>query len=205
MFPPTKRQRLENPPSWMDCETLSSVAAPFETPIRTPLVSQLTKEIFIERFQKEILVRFHYSLSNQMLVEPPSSLEDVMSQRTVLKKRILVGTNACTRALEAAVYGKGSSPLLLVLAADLNPPTILAHTPVLAKQTRVPILLLPGLASAELGKALGTKKVAIMCFQPHVPIYRGDLVERDVHGAVDSFVDFMLQKLQGKPKHQDSN
>jgi ribosomal protein L7Ae-like RNA K-turn-binding protein len=200
MFRPTKRQRLENPPSWMDCETLASVAAPFETPIRTPLVSQLTKEIFIERFQKEIVGRFQFSLSSQLRVDGPSSLQDVKSRRTVLKQRILVGTNACTRALEAAVYSKGSCPMLLVLAADLNPPTILAHIPVLAKQTRVPILLLPGRASIELGKALGAKKVAILCFQPHVPVYQGTLVEQEVHGAVDSFVDFMLQKLhvQGK-------
>ncbi len=181
----------------MDCETLASVAAPFETPIRTPLVSQLTKEIFMDRFQQAIVSRFQFSLSSHLRGDDPSSLQDVKSRRTVLKQRILVGTNACTRALESAVYSsKGLSPLLLVVAADLNPPTILAHIPVLAKQTRVPILLLPGRASQELGKILWTKKVAIMCFQPHVPIYKGTSVEQEVHGAVDSFVDFVLQKLR---------
>jgi ribosomal protein L7Ae-like RNA K-turn-binding protein len=200
MSRPTKRQRLENPPSWMDCETLESVAAPFETPIRTPLVSQLTKEIFMDRFQKEIVSRYQFSLSSQLRGDDPSSLQEVKSRRTVLKQRILVGTNACTRALESAVFSKGLSPLLLVVAADLHPPTILAHIPVLAKQTRVPILLLPGRASFELGKALGTKKVAILCFQPHVPVHEATEAEEEVNGSVDSFVDFMLQKLnvQGK-------
>jgi ribosomal protein L7Ae-like RNA K-turn-binding protein len=185
----------------MDCETLASVAAPFETPIRTPLVSQLTKEIFMDRFQKEIVSRFQFSLSSQLRGDDPTSLQDVKSRRTVLKQRILVGTNACTRALESAVYSsKGLSPLLLIVAADLNPPTILAHIPVLAKQTHVPILLLPGRASFELGKALGTKKVAILCFQPHEPVDEATEAEEEVHGAVDSFVEFMLQKLQAQGK-----
>jgi hypothetical protein len=72
----------------MDCETLATVAAPFETPIRTPLASQLTKEIFIERFQKEIVSRFQFSLSSQLRVDDTLSLQDVKSRRTVLKQRI---------------------------------------------------------------------------------------------------------------------
>jgi ribosomal protein L7Ae-like RNA K-turn-binding protein len=187
----------------MDCESLSSVVSPFtETPIHTPVVSQLTKEIFLERFQKEILSRFHFSLSSQLRVESDSSVEDAKIIRAVLKRRILVGTNACTRALEASAYSQGVAPLLTVLAEDVQPPTILAHIPVLAKQSNVPILLLADWrASFELGKLLGTRKVAILCFQSQVPVNPGTLLEQQVHGAVDSFAEFMLQKLQKTALH----
>eukprot|EP00797_Seminavis_robusta_P023050 Sro374_g129170.1 n/a (111) ;mRNA; r:6713-7045 len=64
-------------------------------------------------------------------------------------------------------------PGLVVLARDIYPPTILSHVPVMAKKIAqsndgkgggLPILLLPGRASKELGKAFGPKHVSIVVF-----------------------------------------
>jgi len=196
MFPrPTKRQRLEQPPSWMDCENIATVASPYaEMPLQTPIASQLTKEIFLERFQKEVLEPFHFSLSSQLQVDPNTSLVDTKQCRSILKQRIIVGTNACTRVLEAACTQRGTPPRLVVLTTD-TPPTILVHVPVLCQQHQIPMLLLGGPASLELGKVLGTKKVGIFAFSPHAGVYPGTPLQCNVHSAVDSFVDFVQSKI----------
>lgn len=204
MFRPTKRQRLECPPSCLDIETLQTVPTipSLVSPpalIRTDLASQLAKELFLERFQKEVVIPFRYSLSSQLQID--TNLEDAMRRRELLKQRIPVGTNACTRVLEAASYEKGPAPILLVVAAEgIKPPTMLLHIPVLARQLRVPLLLLPGEASAEeLGKLLGIKRVAILAFLPHINIYREGTpaVEAELHSAVNSFVEFVRTKVPG--------
>jgi ribosomal protein L7Ae-like RNA K-turn-binding protein len=211
MFRPTKRQRLEAPPSWLDNEALNSVASPFaaQPTLKTAIVSQFTKELFLERFQKEIRDRFCFSLSSQLLVDPGSNrpLYDIELWRGILKGRIAFGDNAVTRILEAASYQETQAPQLIVMATDLQPPTQLAHIPILCRQlatcrhVHIPLMLLPGPSSLELGKLLGTRRVSVLAFMPR---YKGndsmDLEERRdhadayVHDAVDSFVAFICSK-----------
>jgi ribosomal protein L7Ae-like RNA K-turn-binding protein len=184
----------------MDCESIEAVVAPpfHQQPVlRTPLASQVTKEIFLERFRKEILDRFNFSLCSQIRIEGKETLADIKQRRNILKQRIPIGINAVTRALEAACYGKRPAPSLVVLTSDLHPPTLQAHIPVLAAQLRTPVFLLPGDASSEeLGKLLGTKRVAALAFLPHAAVYQMTSQEEQVHGAVDSFVAFVRGKLE---------
>lgn len=96
------------------------------------------------------------------------------------KERIVLGTNQCTRILERTMGGSGTTenndashtiqkavlPSLIVLARDVYPPTMLAHVPVLARRYDIPLLLLPGRASVELGKAMGLKRTSVLLFLP---------------------------------------
>lgn len=202
MFRPTKRQRIENPPSWLDCQSLSTIASPFgENPIRTTVVSEFTKELVLDRFNKEILTRYNFSLSSQLRVDNDVSLHDMLECRKILQSRILVGVNRCTTALEQACYRGGMKSILLIVSGDVEPPTMLSHIPVLAHQTHTPVLLLPGPASNDLGRLLGTKRVALVCFLAHDGDTPMVALEQGVHQAVDSFVAFAVSKIQGEKEY----
>jgi ribosomal protein L7Ae-like RNA K-turn-binding protein len=191
---PTKRQRIECPPSWMDCETISAVPY-LNSIIRTPVASQVTKEIFLERLEKEIVKRFRFSLSSAQHKLHEDD-ETSKKRRNLLRKRIQIGTNACTQALQK----QQQQPRLVVVAGSNAPPAIvLAHIPVLTRQQKVPLLLLPATAQ-EVGKVLGTKRVVILTFlgrQDDEDATTSDDDEQ-VHDAVDSFVDFMRLKVPTK-------
>lgn len=245
--PPTKKRRAQHPRSLADNESLACVASPFG-PIRTLVASQVEKEIFLERLDKEIVKRFSFSLSNSKVGQQQrqqqgpmflvggklvsrnqgnnnvnernkrkmndcngdnnnidSECEDVSKEQVdstqqppkdmLLKMRMIVGTNQCTRALESAMAGAGPAPALVVLAKDLHPPTILAHILLLAKQKVAPILLLPGRASVELGKILGTKKVGIFIMLPSVAADKESDIRSGYHKDIDSFIEFVKAKL----------
>ena len=75
---PAKRSRTEPPVCWMDCTSLTKVPAPClldakntDSPpiIETKLATDATKEIFLDRFRKEIVNRFHFSLRSQLKQE----------------------------------------------------------------------------------------------------------------------------------------
>jgi ribosomal protein L7Ae-like RNA K-turn-binding protein len=197
---PTKRQRKEHPQSLLDNESLACVASP-DGSIRTPVVCHVTKEIILDRLDKEICKPFHFSLKvpradrpkiqkNGKMISLPrgkatgTKIEDPI--KALVKSRIKIGTNECTRALESKSV---TMPELIILARDVHPPTILAHIPYLAKNTS--ILLLPGRASFELGKVLGAKKVAIMVFLQRPK----DTTEQQEHDRIDSIVAFLKQKI----------
>jgi ribosomal protein L7Ae-like RNA K-turn-binding protein len=234
-----KKQKAP-PRSFLENESLSSVVGfPAENLepgatviINTPVASAVTKEIFFERFEKEIIQPFefrfqsnskskeagHYAVLNGKLQKlsrttknvTPSSKETprhedattgressssaAATKRKLLKARLLVGTNQCSRALEAAQAGTSPIPSLMVLSRDIYPPTMLAHAPVLACKLSIPLLLLPGKASSELGKVLGTKKTSIMLFLPSKE--SGDALR-----AIDSFIEFVIQQI---PKEEGS-
>jgi hypothetical protein len=180
----------------MDCGALTAVPSPKPQRliIRTNMASQHSKEIFLDRFQKEIVERLQFSLSS-------SSSSLVHSYRhDVLKQRIRIGTNTCSRVLEAACYRNGPVPLLVVVAAeDLSPVTPLVNIPVLTDQLKVPLLLLPGSACFELGRTLRVSKVSIIIFMPSDTINGcSEKLERDDSSdrqMVDSFVDFVISKI----------
>lgn len=206
MFRPTKRQRIEHPVCWMDCESIETIPCPLVVGqqqqcimVKTPVATVLTKEIFLDRFQKEILQPFRFSLSSQIQICEGETLEQVKARRDVLQKRIVCGINAVTSTLEAAVCCKAPIPLLLVLTIDVYP-SLTAHLPILAQQIPVPILLLPGAqSSSELGKLLGTKKVAALAIVPplHADYNMAD-DECRVHAAVNSLARFIRDKIASK-------
>jgi hypothetical protein len=221
MLRATKRQRLDNPSSWMDCESIGAViSSPLHVEkqgtsditsntgiLRTPPASDHTTALFYERFEIEILKRFRFSLSSQIqILEDDVPVHTIKRNRMILQQRIRVGINACTRSLEASLRCVNDrqrleeQPVLLILTSDITPPTIQAQLPVLASQMSppVPVLLLSGSSSStELGKLLGTKHVASIVFMSKgcshdLNIERVD--DQLVHSAVDSFVDYIRKK-----------
>ena len=138
----------------------------------------------------------------------------------VVKMRLVVGVNQCTRALEAAANNankKNCKPSLVLLSRDVRPPTILAHVPVLCQQMGIPAVVLPGRASVELGKAVGGRSVAVALFLPRSTDNTGDTNDPDdnkeekktmlsndgpsdgqileCHRRIDSYVKFALSKV----------
>lgn len=183
---PTKRQRKENPPSWLQNHSLANAASPWGT-IQTPVCSSLQKEIFLSRLQRELIQPFFQQQE-----------QNVKKKRRWNNPLVLLGVNQCTRFLEKALNNSTNTtitttitPSLIVLARDIYPPTILSHIPVLAKQLQIPILLLPGKASKELGQAIGTQRTSILLFLQQ---------EQDKPSATDnanvpSFVQFVKETL----------
>ena len=121
-------------------------------------------------------------------------------KREFLRTRMIMGINQCSKLLEEAFLSaeqqeqkKESAPTLIILARDVFPPTMVAHIPVLASRLDIPLLLLPGKASVELGQALGTKKTSILVFLPSSQQDAEDLDPR--HQAIDSFVKFVAAKV----------
>lgn len=209
---PSKRQRKEYPPSWLENESLAVVASPLpgEDAIRTPVASSAAdKGLFLERFQKEIINRFQFSLSVSKKEIAASLSSSNNSKRLLLKQRLKIGTNPCTRILEKAAMAVSKNaddknkvdgiiiPSLIVMARDIYPPTILSHIPILAKQVKTPILLLGGQASIELGKMLGTKRVSILLFVPPNRKNKeiSDLLDARLHDDIDSFIQFVLRNI----------
>lgn len=149
--------------------------------LKTPLASQTTKEIFMDRLQKELLIPFRYSLSSQLKIVNGETVADVKARRSCLRQCIVCGINSVSQALHEAVQRHHSdtstvgdeaqvlsSLCFVVLTSDVFPAgATTSQIPVLAKQLNVPILLLPGLqTSKELGSVMGAKSVAAMAFLP---------------------------------------
>jgi ribosomal protein L7Ae-like RNA K-turn-binding protein len=74
------------------------------------------------------------------------------------------------------------------MARDIYPPTMLAHVPVLARQLNIPLLMLPGKASVEIGKALGIRRTSILVFLPSSQTDSSSV-------AVNSFVEFVVSQI----------
>ena len=126
---------------------------------------------------------------------------------TCLKECILVGTNQCTRALEQEIVStieKPKKPSVLLLARDVRPPTMLAHIPLLCQRLNIPILLLPGKASSDIGQLLGIKSISVMLFFQNNPNFihtkmtnnnKNSREETNFCKRYDSFVNFALSKV----------
>lgn len=182
------------------------VAQPHKT-ISSHVVSEITKEVFLDRLVKEIVSRFSPSRTprrlenNQKEHEGSQSKEQTGSRRSIWSQRVVMGTNQCLRVLESAmkesmesatkkiiVSGNPSIPILCVCARDIYPPTMLVHVPIIVKRLDIPYLLLPGKASEDLGKALGVKKTSILLFMP-------SLGESEENKAMNSFCDYAVKLL----------
>lgn len=86
---------------------------------------------------------------------------------------------------------------LIILARDVRPATILSHIVIFAHILQVPILILPGQASSELGDVLGIKSVAAAIFlSSGSQTLSSDEAETDTHNDVDSFVHFAATNIK---------
>ena len=90
-------------------------------------------------------------------------------------------------------------PALILLSRDVRPATILAHIPLYAKLLNVPTLILPGKASAELGKIVGIKSVAAAVFlssSGEDSMKDNNKQEwKEAQNDVDSFVKYVISKM----------
>jgi ribosomal protein L7Ae-like RNA K-turn-binding protein len=198
------------PRSFLDCPTLSLVkdfpSKKDDTSpgiVNTNVASEATKEIFLDRFTKEIVAPFRPSQSkgrgsfvmvDGTLKRQPQStpMNKTETKGGVWTEIVAMGTNQCLRILENGIkYEAAPRPSLMVLARDIYPPTMLAHAPVMAKKLGVPVLILPGKASDELGQAVGIKKTSILLFL-------SSKANDQANAKVNSFVDFVRSDMISK-------
>jgi len=160
--------------------------------------------------------------SKRKRVELPPGDADLMEKKlkmqTFAKSNIIVGTNSCTRAFEKLfrVMEKKSEsteedsttcrttsdllPMnrqisLCVLARDIRPALTLSHIPYLCKLHNIPIVLLPGKASHELGKTLGGKKVSVLLFTCGGDSDNLQGPEKKWRQQIQSYIDFIEAKI----------
>jgi ribosomal protein L7Ae-like RNA K-turn-binding protein len=240
----SKKRKQYIPTSFLECQSLTHVLGfpPQSEVVTTPVTSDFVKELFLERFVKEIVTPFqpdktknrnnnnngsngtpttiesnagyyHVMVGGKLVkkrriskdnnhqpkrtIPAPSEPlqptdEHKIDARLARKKRIwkeniVIGTNQCLRLLENAnanycddttttitpttataikdvARTSTRTPSLIVVAKDIYPPTMCSAVPVLAKRLRIPLMLLPGKASLELGRALNNKRTSILIF-----------------------------------------
>jgi ribosomal protein L7Ae-like RNA K-turn-binding protein len=199
-----KKKKRKLPSSFLECQSVlqvvdfpSNSSTNEHQMVSSDALNEGTKEILLERLVKEIVKPFAPDRSNHKnsFVMRNGKLEksnqnqaaDTLNPaKSVWKQRIAMGTNQCLRILERANNSsKSVRPKLCVCARDIYPPTMLAHVPVMTTKLKIPLLILGGKASLELGKALGVRKASILLFLPSD--------EKDSsHEAVNSFCSYAL-------------
>lgn len=215
-----KKRKLVIPENLIDNDSLEIIATPIG-PIRTFAVSQNDKDIILDRLKKEIIDRFHFTLSpknssssKKQKIVPigDSNKEEQQKKMTAFAKaRIVVGTNSCTRTFEKISRAELSSNLVMVkenakkedaigvslciLARDVRPASVLSHIPYLCQLHDIPIVLLPGKASFELGKLLGCKKTSVLLFREDSCPEITTGAEKKWEKQKDSLVDFIKSKI----------
>jgi len=132
---------------------------------KAPVCSSEIKTVVLERLQKEIISKLRIKSSYRKIKkrkrsESESETPPKLLSESVVRSRLRCGINQCTRALEDELQ----SPKLIILARDVRPATIFEHILVYAQIRNIPILLLPGRASLELGEAVGLRTCAALAF-----------------------------------------
>jgi len=198
----SSRKKRKIPKSFLDCPSLSSVVDfPSSNPthiVTSPVASEAVTEIFLERFVKEIVVPFRtvpekegesFVMTNGQLkkVSRPVTKKKQLEGMDLWNKRLTMGTNQCLRILEKCIRETSHfpRPQLILLAKDVYPPTMLVHVPVIAKRLGIPLLMLPGKASNDLGRAIGVRKTTIVIFLPPTSSQNPD------DSKICSFVEFV--------------
>eukprot|EP00934_Nitzschia_sp_Nitz4_P006318 Nitzschia sp. Nitz4//scaffold1_size375055//1462//2139//NITZ4_000200-RA/size375055-processed-gene-0.279-mRNA-1//1//CDS//3329540817//6308//frame0 len=174
--------------------------------VTTPVAADVSKEVFLDRLVKEVVKPFRpkasedigssqkppsistpFVMANGKLQKRKQTKQRTTHENTVWGQRLRMGTNQCLRLLETRLQdGSKPNPTLLVLARDLYPPTMLAHAPAMAKSLNIPVLLLPGSATKDLGQALGIRRTSILLFLDKESSDHSS----STNDPIDSFVDF---------------
>lgn len=217
-----KKRKLVIPEHLIDNDSLEIIATPIG-PIRTFPVSQNDKDIILDRLKKEIIDRFDFTLSPKnssaskkqkiIQINDMNKEEQQKKMTAFAKTRIVVGTNSCTRAFEKISRAEISSNQdmakeddkkreamdfsLCILARDVRPASVLSHIPYLCQlhDIDIPIILLGGKASYELGRLLGCKKTSVLLFRKDScpEIITG--AEKKWEKQIDSLVEFLKSKI----------
>jgi ribosomal protein L7Ae-like RNA K-turn-binding protein len=203
-----KKKKRKLPTSFLECQSVlqvvdfpSGASTKEHQMVSSNALNDVTKEIFLERLVKEIVKPFALDRSNNKnsfvmrngkleKIEQKQAADTLNPAKSVWKQRIAMGTNQCLRILERANNSsKLVRPILCVCARDIYPPTMLAHVPVMTTKLKIPLLILGGKASLELGKALGVRKASILLFLPSD--------EKDSsHEAVNSFCSYAVTLVE---------
>ncbi|KAI2500487.1 hypothetical protein MHU86_13978 [Fragilaria crotonensis] len=143
----------------------------------------------------------------------------LQTRRTTMTTTTTTTTTTSRKSMQ--MLGDNTCRISLIIACrDIHPPTTHAHVPFLLSQLQegeeqdeerkgttdldTPVLmLLPGKASLELGRALGIKKCSILCFTSRnmeLEGLREGLVDCSeevdkYHAKIDSFVEFCKSKM----------
>lgn len=222
----------QKPCRFSENESLSLISSIYGM-IHTKYPSTVDRDVVIDRFKKEIVERFQLSNRRRVIrnreLKKQSNLDDAVGGEDIKVKcnigednnkqkqwnpripllfdtamsRIRLGTNQCTLFLERAMRMQESPPLLILLARDIRPPHMLAHIPALAKQLSIPLLLLSGNTSKELGAILGMKLCSIVLFLSHdKEKIQCDKDTHDTvgmiaryHNDIDSFIEYAKSKI----------
>lgn len=218
-----KKKNVVIPQNVMDNESLELVASPIG-PIRTKPVTTTDAQIILDRLAKEIVQKFGFTLSpvgksdnskkRKRVSNAPVPVDPLeekkMKMTNIAKSRIVVGTNSCTRVFEklyarptrgrdASESSESSStgkPSLCLMARDVRPPAILSHIPYFCHQMNVPIILIPGNATHDLGCVLGGNKVSVLLFRERPSTSTGENgVDCQYHDMIDSYIAFAKLKV----------
>lgn len=270
-----KKSNRFTPSSFLQCHSITRVLGfpPQYEVVTTPVVSDFVKELFLDRFVKEIVKPFlptkkttkkrqhrsetigstpqvntgqyHVMVDGKLVkrrrisqgsestttktTSVPNSQND--PNRGTWNKHIVVGTNQCLRLLEnlynvrsrendndsdapaksrrhslSSENSENSSgtknsfqkPSLVVITKDIYPPTMCCAVPVLAKSLGIPVVILPGKASLELGKALNAKRTSMLIFCCMDALGRENSFEKhtlESSRAIASFVSFVKDQI----------
>ncbi len=200
-----KRKNIKVPSESIQNESLEIVISP-SGPIKSTTVTQDDKEILLQRLKIELLDKYLNSSKESNSVHHNDVKNNAITFK-FFRKCLIVGTNECTRALEMSCTSSAKGlkdtnrekmiPSLVMLATDNRPPTILAHIPCLCMQLGIPILLLPGKASSEVGKIFNIKQSSILLFMSYDKQYYESLStdERNLLKRLNSYVAFAISKM----------
>uniref|UniRef100_A0A6U9VDU1 Ribosomal protein L7Ae/L30e/S12e/Gadd45 domain-containing protein n=1 Tax=Pseudo-nitzschia australis TaxID=44445 RepID=A0A6U9VDU1_9STRA len=281
----TKKRKQYRPSSFLDCQSLTHVVGfpPQNELISTPVASDFVKEIFLDRFVKEVVKPFqpnknkkrdyregsktttpnngsntgsyHVMIGGKLVKKRKTSKDNqsetafrtehsragneidasLLRKRRFWKENIVVGSNQCLRVLETAIANRHNKehtttnqnsggisnckkndtvarpqPSLIVLAKDIYPPTMCSAIPALARNLGIPLLLLPGKASLELGKVMNAKRTSVLIFLPggndsndsgaKITDCDGNAEKesREAQTAIASFVSFIKDQMSAR-------
>ena len=157
--------------------------------------------MLLDRLQKEIVSKLGKSRGVKRKRGDNNKLSLTITE-SVVRSRFVCGINQCTRALEKNDDDL-HRPSLIILARDVRPATIFEHLSLYAHIKCVPILILPGRASLELGEAVGIRRVAAISFLPReddssLP-FRENKTKMDEWKEsnidVDAFISYIISKI----------
>lgn len=191
------------PLTWTECDSPALVPLPdllgSDQPpyLATNIASPVVKEIFLDRFQKEIVEKFHFSPKSQVTHQPESECDptDAKITRSILKERIIVGFSQCSKLLQSDDANVERPLEFIVLSSDFEPAHFAIHFPILARKLDVPLLLLPE-STVELGRLLRIRSAGVLAFRARAPTTTQGVREDSIHQSIDSFVQFIKTQMQ---------